>query len=265
MKKVGALSTSVLLFLGSLACVCLYARQANRFGRAAPNEETAEALDLRMTYNVWYGLRFNYYSCSYTFRVGSDTYSGLGDCPGQGVPKMEELRRGAIVYYDPAHPSVNSLIELGVMSERDRKYAIPWIGLAVVIISFSMLAKVLAANEKRGKGGVVVDASGTVIYPEEIGVSPGLVGLPPRDRNAENPSVAANGEALNFRTFASSSELRELYLGVANQIHPDRAANERDLALRERLMKDANAAFERGDADTLRRVLEEYRSVTPAS
>lgn len=53
--------------------------------------------------------------------------------------------------------------------------------------------------------------------------------------------------------------LREQYLEVVNTIHPDRAANEADLVLRERLMKEANAAFERGDAETLRKVLKEYR------
>lgn len=45
---------------------------------------------------------------------------------------------------------------------------------------------------------------------------------------------------------------------MVNNIHPDRAVNQADLGLRERLMKEANAAFERSDAQTLRRVLEEY-------
>lgn len=43
------------------------------------------------------------------------------------------------------------------------------------------------------------------------------------------------------------------------------AGNESDRTLRERLMKQANAAFKRGDAGTLREVLEEYRNTTSAT
>jgi len=57
--------------------------------------------------------------------------------------------------------------------------------------------------------------------------------------------------------------LRDIYHEVVKQIHPDRASNGLDLALRERMMKEANAAFKRGDADTLQRVLEEYRGIVP--
>jgi len=117
--------------------------------------------------------------------------------------------------------------------------------LGTLIIFFFILGRLLDANEKRRKGGVFVDAKGTVIYPEEIGLGSEFAGSPDRD--------AANS--------APSPGLREQYLEVVNMIHPDRAMNETDLALRERLMKDANVAFERGDDDTLRRVLEEYKSM----
>jgi hypothetical protein len=118
-----------------------------------------------------------------------------------------------------------------------------------VHIFFFVLGRLFAANEKRGNGGVVVDTRGTVIYPEEIGPGPDFAGI----TNRETANAAA------------PAGLREQYLEVVNKIHPDRAANEADLALRERLMKEANAAFERGDAETLRRVLEEYRVGTLAS
>lgn len=167
-------------------------------------------------------------------------------------------RTDATVFYDPADPSVNSLLEFNEESQIEYRCAVPWIGLSALIILFFVFAKLLAANEKQGKGGVVVDASGTKIYPEEIGFSPEFGGLPRGDRNADGSN--AKGEAANAPSLASSSELRELYLEVVNQIHPDRAANERDLALRERLMKEANAAFERGDAEMLHRVLKEYRN-----
>ncbi len=99
------------------------------------------------------------------------------------------------------------------------------------------------ASNNKGDGGV--DSRGRVLYPEESN----FAGLPNREAAKSAPS----------------SKLRELYLEVVNKIHPDRAANEADLALRERLMKEANAAFKRGDAETLRRVLEEYSGAIPVS
>lgn len=266
-------SPSLILAIAVFACTgfCIY--RAKDFASAAPNEETTTAHVVSVEHQIFRYLRFNFYSCGYNFSLDGALYLENGDCP-QGI--ADDAAKGkystfvgastetnVTVYYDPSDPSVNSLLEFRAASESYYRQAASLTCVGTLIIVIFVFAKLLAANEKRGKGGVVVDASGTVICPEEIGVSTGLGGLPPRDRNAENST--ANGEALNFGAFTSSSELRELYLKVANQIHPDRAANERDLALRERLMKEANAAFERGDADTLRRVLEEYRSVTPAS
>ena len=139
---------------------------------------------------------------------------------------------------------MNSLLKFSAESPIEYRVAAACIGLSALIFFFFVLGRLLAANEKRGNGGVVVDTKGTVIYPEEIGLGSEFAGLPNRD--TVNSS--------------SSPGLREQYLDVVNQIHPDRAANEADLALRERLMKEANAAFERGDTETLHRVLEEYRS-----
>jgi hypothetical protein len=82
-----------------------------------------------------------------------------------------------------------------------------------------------------------------VIFPGEIGLGAESVALPPE---AANPDL--------------SPGLREDYLRVVNQIHPDRAADDDDLALRERLMKEANAAFKRCDAEALRRVLDEHKA-----
>jgi hypothetical protein len=112
---------------------------------------------------------------------------------------------------------------------------------------------------------VVVDFGGTVIYPEEIDFGSMPDGQPAGSGNAEKPGAAGNSEASNATDFAPSPALRELYLEVVNLVHPDRASNEVDLALRERLMKEANAAFERSDADTLRRVMEQYRSAIPTA
>jgi hypothetical protein len=210
-------------------------------------------------HSIFRGLRFNYYSCSYNFIVDDSLHIGLRDCPQwiiDDAVKGKYLGSGtaptgtdATVYYDPADPSVNSLLEFSAESQICYRWAVPWIGLGALIIFFFVFGRLLAANEKRGNGGVVVDARGTVIYPEEIGLGSVFAGLP--NREAENAAPLPG--------------LREQYLEVVNTIHPDRAANEADMTLRERLMKEANAAFERGDAESLQRVLQEYRGAIPAS
>lgn len=67
--------------------------------------------------------------------------------------------------------------------------------------------------------------------------------------------AAAKGEGLK-----ASPELKKLFREVAMRIHPDHATDEADCHKREQLMKEANAAYERGDAAALRRILEEYEN-----
>src|SRR5579859_7964965 len=62
------------------------------------------------------------------------------------------------------------------------------------------------------------------------------------------------------RDFTPSVGFKKLYRDVVNQVHPDRAGSDADRVLRERLIKEANAAFSRGDEDSLRSILEEYRT-----
>lgn len=77
---------------------------------------------------------------------------------------------------------------------------------------------------------------------------------------ADESYAAAHGDAAKAKDFSPSAELRKLFKDVVNQIHPDRAANEIDRALRNRLMAQANLAYRRQDADALRKILEEYKS-----
>jgi len=249
--KAGAehsLALSMLVFV----CAGVSVYKAKEYANAEPHERTNTAHVVSVYHSIFRGLRFNYYSCSYNFSVDGSLYIGLRDCPqwiiddaikgnylGSGtVPAGTE----AIVYYDPADPSVNSLLEFSAESQVMYRCAVPWIGLGALIIFFFIFGRLLATNEKRGRAGVVVDARGTVIYPGEIGLGSEFTESP-------NRKAASSAALLG---------LREQYLAVVNTIHPDRATNEADLALRERLTKEANAAFERGDAETLRRVLEEY-------
>lgn len=60
--------------------------------------------------------------------------------------------------------------------------------------------------------------------------------------------------------FSPRPSLKSLYREVARRIHPDLAADEADRAKRQRLMAEANRAYENGDEIRLRAILEEYES-----
>ena len=60
--------------------------------------------------------------------------------------------------------------------------------------------------------------------------------------------------------FQPSPELKQIYRLAAKQIHPDRAKDEEDRQLRDRLMAEVNAAYARGDAEAIGDLLERYRS-----
>ncbi|MGH9605521.1 MAG: hypothetical protein ACRD3N_07455 [Terracidiphilus sp.] len=77
---------------------------------------------------------------------------------------------------------------------------------------------------------------------------------------AEESYAAAHGDAAKAEDFSPSPELKNLFKDVVNQIHPDRAADDADRALRNRLMAEANAAYKRQDVNALSRILEEYKS-----
>jgi hypothetical protein len=77
---------------------------------------------------------------------------------------------------------------------------------------------------------------------------------------AQESYSAAHSEAARAIEFTPSPELKKLYRDVAKRVHPDLATDEADRAQRERLMAEANRAYQRGDVDALRRILEEYES-----
>lgn len=57
-----------------------------------------------------------------------------------------------------------------------------------------------------------------------------------------------------------SQSLKDLYRTVAKRLHPDLSRDETDRVVRERLMTQANLAYEKGDEAKLREILEEYDS-----
>jgi hypothetical protein len=245
-----SLALCILFF--ACASVCIY--RARQFARLAPVERTATTRDLHSQYNLFRYLRFSFYTCNYYFSVDSASYNGSGDCPQTGGVRAGS---SATVYYDPDDPSINSLIEFSVASGRAHGQAVPWILFGAFFILTMIFALILAAIKKRGRGGVVVDWHGIVINSGEIGSTSKFGGLSGDGRTASKRG-AESAES------SASSDLKSLYLETVNQVHPDRAWSEEDRILRERLMKAANAAFERGDAVTLRKVLDEYRTAASA-
>ena len=99
--------------------------------------------------------------------------------------------------------------------------------------------------------------------PDEINLGSGVSGKPVGGGSTESTGAAAEERGAREANFAASHGLRELYIKVVKQIHPDLASSEADRIMRERLTKDANIAFEQGDDATLRRVLEERESRGP--
>ena len=65
--------------------------------------------------------------------------------------------------------------------------------------------------------------------------------------------------ASETRDFKPSPDLKRLYREVARLIHPDLAKDSADLERRTRFMAEANRAYEAGDAEALRRILNEYQ------
>ena len=77
---------------------------------------------------------------------------------------------------------------------------------------------------------------------------------------AEESRAAAHEEAARATDFSPSPELKKLFREVVKLVHPDNATDEADRAVRNKLMTEANLAYRLGDADALRKILEEYKS-----
>ena len=78
---------------------------------------------------------------------------------------------------------------------------------------------------------------------------------------AEESYKAANSEAAKTPdNFNPSPELKRLRNEVLKRLHPDLTLDEADRVLRTRLTQEANLAYLRGDAEALRRILEDYES-----
>jgi hypothetical protein len=122
---------------------------AMQYASAAPTERTttAHGVSMHLHHQTIFSFKvFKYYSCSYSFTVDSVSYSGYSgheDCPQRGSEdsikgKLSDtdqvlLIPNVTVYYNPANPSMNSLIEFSATSERYYQDAKLLIGIALLI------------------------------------------------------------------------------------------------------------------------------------
>lgn len=245
-----------------LAAFCFLAAsfpvsRAIRYANAASSERAASTEHLFIRYSsnfkLWKsnGVSYSGWYCKYDFTAADGaSHNSSGACPQWIVEAAQktgldpaQVAARTSVFYDPNNPSINSLLDFHTARRSSLQDAVPSIGLGTLLALLFVFARLMTANERTGRGGVIVDNYGTVIHPEEI------------DLDSKEFDSRTNGAV---KSPAPSQELRELYRELVKKIHPDRAANESDRTLRERLTKSANAAFERSDTASLRQILEEY-------
>lgn len=77
---------------------------------------------------------------------------------------------------------------------------------------------------------------------------------------AEKSARAVHAATVRPKEFRPSVQLKRLYREVARKVHPDLAMDDEDRTRRERLMAEANAAYQRGDAEALEQILVRYES-----
>jgi hypothetical protein len=186
------------LFLFTLGGICIYG--AMRCATLAQRERTTEANVTRyrssfrtkgaQNKSVDLSNFSTGYRCSYNFSVDGESYSSSGhiselsvdDSIRAELQKYTDvpLRFSATVYYDPSNPSISSLTEFGAMSVDQYRMATILIGIGVTFDIFVVLGAVLTKRSKSGNRGIVVDAEGTVIYPDKIDSG--------QQESAENPT-----------------------------------------------------------------------------
>jgi hypothetical protein len=253
--------------------VCIH--EAKQFANAVSSERTTTAynVEIQRDYHRLEYYFYKSYSCSYSYSVDGVSYSGRESFPRLGADDAtnEKFSNSAgvlsgsdlTVHYDAANPSMNSLVEFGETSMGYYRYATLSIGVGALILLFVVMGAMLAANENKMRGRINVDARGTVIIPDEVDFSSEFGRTPGGGRCEPAADASTNERAEREAVVAASHGLRQLYIDVIKQIHPDHASSEADRVLRERLTKDANAAFKKADDAALRRILAEFESSAP--
>lgn len=116
-----------------------------------------------------------------------------------------------------------------------------------------------------------------VLYAEldeiEAQIAEAQARLTPSDNRAQQQAAQARTQAQQSaqtaravqklgeqKKFTASENLKKLYREVAKRIHPDLATNEENRARRQRLMAEANQAYEEGDEAKLQAILDEWET-----
>ena len=79
-----------------------------------------------------------------------------------------------------------------------------------------------------------------------------------RTRANDSQTAAHEQPSGEPKEFAPSPSLKALYRQVAKRIHPDLTSDPAERIRRQKLMAEANLAYERGDEARLRKILEDY-------
>ncbi len=79
-------------------------------------------------------------------------------------------------------------------------------------------------------------------------------------RESRRATDSAKEEPESKTRFEPSDDLKSLYREVAKRIHPDLTTDEEERSRREELMKQANQAYQEGNEDKLRSILDEWES-----
>lgn len=79
-----------------------------------------------------------------------------------------------------------------------------------------------------------------------------------RARADETKASAGDGADEDPKAFSASPEMKKLYREVARRVHPDLTSDRTDRAKRQILMAEANAAYEQGDENKLKKMFQAY-------
>jgi hypothetical protein len=120
---------------------------------------------------------FDSLRCDYTFIVNDTFYNGYGICPRQTDRSIKGTlenvagllqNQNVTVYYDPADPSFNSMMEFGAKSEYDYKKAELSFVAGAALLIFTAIGALYFSGANNASQGVVGNSEGTVIYPDKI-------------------------------------------------------------------------------------------------
>ncbi len=122
---------------------------------------------------------FDSLRCDYTFMVDGRFYDGYGICPAQkdhSVKGAVENLAGLLqnqqvtVYYDPADPTTNSMIEFGARTDYDNGKAN--LSILVGVISLIVVGVAYVVGGKKASEEVAADSGETVRRSDETGSEP---------------------------------------------------------------------------------------------